>query len=330
LLKPNQKVAFSLMNRSRNGELTKNEMIVIISGIFKVLKELTIPGFNSKVGVEFATEVFHLLDTDKDGIVNFPEFCEGLQKNSSYIKCLGVLKNDSTTRTNTNAGQLVTIGGKSWVSAFEMMLGMRLALEYVSDLGRPSKKGDFTVKLTFSLPEIIGSASEFVDYAPHAFDQIRKIFGIPKDEYIISLGPEQILGNLLIGNMSSLSEKVSDGKSGSFFFYSHDSRFMVKTIPNKELNIFTQVLPEYYKHISMNPETLMVRMYASHEIDNTAFVVMGNCFESPYNIDLIYDLKGSTVGRTNPNGFVKKDLDLLESKQVFKIGKEQKEKSKMF
>eukprot|EP01080_Neovahlkampfia_damariscottae_P007784 gene7784-12258_t len=320
------KFAFSLMNRSKTGSLSKNELVVLISGIFKVLKGLTIPGFDSKLAVEFATEVFNLLDTDKDGIVKFSEFVIGLEKNKNYIKCLGVLKNDQIPRINTNSGQLVSIGGKSWISAFEMMLGMRLALEYVSDLGRPAKKGDFTVKLTFDLPEIIATKSQFTDYAPHVFKQIRNFFGITQEEYIISLGPEQILGNLLIGNMSSLSEKVSDGKSGSFFFYSHDSRFMVKTIPSKEMNIFSNVLGEYYKHVSMNPGTLMVRMYASHEIDNTPFVVMGNCFESSFAIDVIYDLKGSTVGRTNPHGFVKKDLDLLEAKEIFKIGKEQKEK----
>lgn len=62
----------------------------------------------------------------------------------------------------------------------------------------------------------------------------------------LSLGPEQILGNLLVGNLSSLSEKISDGKSGSFFFYSHDGKFLVKTIHDSEKNTLKQILPYYY------------------------------------------------------------------------------------
>lgn len=48
----------------------------------------------------------------------------------------------------------------------------------------------------------------------------------------------------------------------------------------------------------------------------------GNTFESSVKIDEIYDLKGSTKGRTS-KGFVKKDLD-LQKKLLF--GKEEKKK----
>ena len=63
----------------------------------------------------------------------------------------------------------------------------------------------------------------------------------------MSLGPEQVLGNLLIGRLSTLSEKISDGKSGSFFFFSHDGKFMAKTISKGEGNNFRNLLPHYYK-----------------------------------------------------------------------------------
>ena len=94
---------------------------------------------------------------------------------------------------------------------------------------------------------------EFKDYAPQVFRKIRALFGVPEREYMMSLGPEQvrnsdairtaidrnsaqfsaisdgppillqILGELLLGTMGSLSELFSEGKSGSFFYFSNDA-----------------------------------------------------------------------------------------------------------
>jgi hypothetical protein len=75
-----------------------------------------------------------------------------------------------------------------------------------------------------------------------------------------------------------------------------------------------------------NPESLICRIYGSHEISGNNFIVMGNVLESPLPLSSIFDLKGSTVGRTNPNGFVKKDLDL---KKKINIGQNAKEKCKI-
>ncbi len=36
---------------------------------------------------------------------------------------------------------------------------------------------------------------------------------------------EQVLGGLLLGDARSLAERVSEGRSGSLFYYSHDNRF---------------------------------------------------------------------------------------------------------
>lgn len=59
--------------------------------------------------------------------------------------------------------------------------------------------------------------------------------GIDETSYMFSLGPEQLLGNMMLGNLSSLSMSLSEGKSGSFFFTSHDGRFLVKTISSVRL-----------------------------------------------------------------------------------------------
>ena len=46
---------------------------------------------------------------------------------------------------------------------------------------------------------------EFCDYGSLAFAQIRDSFGIAPEEYCASLGPESLMGNLLLGNLCTLS-----------------------------------------------------------------------------------------------------------------------------
>lgn len=73
-------------------------------------------------------------------------------------------------------------------------------------------------------------ACSFYEYSPLIFERIRKMYGISNDDFLRSIGPEQLLGDLIFGNLASLTEKVSSGKSGSFFYYSFDDKYMLKTI----------------------------------------------------------------------------------------------------
>ena len=38
------------------------------------------------------------------------------------------------------------------------------------------------------------------------------------------------------------------GRSGSFFFFSHDRKFIIKTMTNSELGLFLNKLPAFIKH----------------------------------------------------------------------------------
>jgi hypothetical protein len=57
---------------------------------------------------------------------------------------------------------------------------------------------------------------------------------------------------------------------------------------------------------------MLCRIYGFHAINDKTFIVMGNVFSSHIQIDSLYDLKGSTVGRTS-SGPVKRDLDFNRS-----------------
>lgn len=86
---------------------------------------------------------------------------------------------------------------------------------------------DFKLKYYFELmPKRTGNEKatfkvcKFFDYAPQVFNHIRKMFYIDNDNYLSSIGPETLLSSILKGDLSTLSELTSTGKSGSFFYYS--------------------------------------------------------------------------------------------------------------
>lgn len=67
------------------------------------------------------------------------------------------------------------------------------------------------------------------------FRKIREFFGVSSHDYLQSVGPEQLVGNMVLGNLASLSELCSEGKSGAFFYYTADGRFLIKTVSRKVL-----------------------------------------------------------------------------------------------
>jgi len=119
---------------------------------------------------------------------------------------------------------------------------------------------------------------------------------------MFSLGPEKVLGNILLGNLDALCEMVSSGRSGSFFFKSNDGKYLIKTLPADEHYLLQRILPSYLEHFTGNPNTLLTRFFGLHSMKcgsekDIYFVVMGNLFDSPLKIHEQYDLKGSTIGR---------------------------------
>ena len=68
----------------------------------------------------------------------------------------------------------------------------------------------------------------------------------------------------VLGNLSSLSELSSEGKSGAFFYYTADGKYMMKTVTPKEFILLRHILKGYYDHIKENPETLIVRFLGLH------------------------------------------------------------------
>ncbi|KAF2070821.1 hypothetical protein CYY_007868 [Polysphondylium violaceum] len=134
-------------------------------------------------------------------------------------------------------------------------------------------------KMTFS----------FKDYCPHAFSRLRDIFNIDSTSYLHSI-------------CKTWNEVSTPGKSGSIFFFSSDSQYVLKTIPKREANLLVSLLPEYYEHMKRNPNSLLTKFFGLHRVKpkegrQVRFVVMKNLFYTPKQITQRFDLKGSTVGR---------------------------------
>ena len=56
------------------------------------------------------------------------------------------------------------------------------------------------------------------------------------------------------------------GASGSFFFYTHDRRFIIKTMTKEELKVFLRLLPYYELHLKENRDSLISRIYGVYTI----------------------------------------------------------------
>jgi hypothetical protein len=135
----------------------------------------------------------------------------------------------------------------------------------------------------------------FTDYAPKVFNAIRIMNQISVDEYLSSLDPVRF--------MVSLSDhKFSEGRSGSFFVFSPDKKFIIKTVTKAEAELLFHILPKYYGYLLRNPQSFIVRFYGLHcmeymDLEATYCVVMENVFHTNLKIHEKYDLKGSWVAR---------------------------------
>lgn len=96
--------------------------------------------------------------------------------------------------------------------------------------------------------------------------------------------------------------KESAGKSGSFFFFSFDKKFLLKTMNDNEMYIFKKILPEYLNHLQNNPNSLIARIYGIFTVNMEELVpvhilLMSNAAQAGKLIEKVFDLKGSIINR---------------------------------
>lgn len=150
----------------------------------------------------------------------------------------------------------------------------------------------------------------FRTYAPVAFRYFRDLFGIPPDDFMISICNE------------NLRELSNPGASGSIFYLTRDDEFILKTVSLKEAEFLQKLLPGYYMNLQQNPRTLLPKFFGMYTYQanqkNIRLVVMNNLLPSGFKLHLKFDLKGSTYKRKaskrekEKKSPTFKDLDFLE------------------
>ncbi|KAF9596848.1 hypothetical protein IFM89_013896 [Coptis chinensis] len=230
-------------------------------------------------------------------------------------------------------GETISKGHKN----YELMLNLQLGIRHA--VGRPAPTTSLDLKASaFDPKEKIwtkfppeGSkhtpphqSCEFKwkDYCPLVFRTLRKLFKVDAADYMLSICGDDALRML-----------SSPGKSGSFFYLTHDDRYMIKTVKKSEVKVLLKMLSAYYNHVRAFENTLVTKFFGLHCVKlngptqkKVRFVIMGNLFCSEYTIHRRFDLKGSSHGRTTDKpeeeidgNTTLKDLDL---NFIFRLQKE--------
>ncbi|ETO01537.1 phosphatidylinositol-4-phosphate 5-kinase its3, partial [Reticulomyxa filosa] len=142
----------------------------------------------------------------------------------------------------------------------------------------------------------------FIDYCPHVFRYLRTcVYGISDREYLSSMrqGADE-------KHIEDIVAKFSEGRSGAFFFYSLDAKYIIKTVTKREAQTLLDLLRPYKEYMQSHPNTYLNKFLGLHALkiyqSQLYFVVLANVFLPNPPPHEIYDLKGSWVDRlTNYN-----------------------------
>ncbi|XP_023732900.1 phosphatidylinositol 4-phosphate 5-kinase 6 [Lactuca sativa] len=191
---------------------------------------------------------------------------------------------------------------------YELMLNLQLGIRH--SVGRPAPSKSVDLKATgFDTEEKLwtkfppeGSKHtpphqscdfRWKDYCPFVFRTLRKLFNVDPAEYMLSICGDE-----------ALRELSSPGKSGSFFYMTHDDKYMIKTMKKAEVKVLKRMLPSYFEHVKAYENTLVTKFFGLHcvKLSGTSqkkvrFVIMGNLFHTNVRINRRFDLKGSSHGR---------------------------------
>merc|ERR1712176_1683163 len=112
------------------------------------------------------------------------------------------------------------------------------------------------------------------------------------------------------GDITKVSEEIianfSEGRSGAFFFFTPNNKYLIKTLNKNEAKLLIDSLPAYVEYLKQNGHsTYLTKYYGLHSVQlyskRIFFMVSGNVFPSdPSLFDQIkerYDIKGSWIDR---------------------------------
>lgn len=141
------------------------------------------------------------------------------------------------------------------------------------------------------------------------FQAIREEYNINYQELLQSFSLEGEIERFIEKNFEDNLWIPSSGKSGSYFYISLDSKFIIKTLRENEYDQLQQMASLYLEYIRKNRRTFLVQFLGLYTIkDLRAYkrpfgrlLLMNNIYYSCPDSSVFYDLKGSTIGRKTEN-----------------------------
>ena len=171
------------------------------------------------------------------------------------------------------------------------------------------------------------------EFAPKCFAYLRNLESIDMNEMVNQFLPKN--------NKKGIKE--SQGKSGSFFISTDDSKYLIKTLKVEEFDLIrNNFLYKYCKYIAQNPKSLLSRLYGMYNLnvnngkDNILIIVMRNVIgDFKDNVIAKFDLKGSSFKRKSKLDIEKidektmKDNNFDEIEHKIFLGKESSDKLRL-
>jgi len=166
--------------------------------------------------------------------------------------------------------------------------------------------------------------SEITSHLQWKFAEIMKLDAV---------SPHDVMNSLSVDMNRQMVFRAGQGAglSGSFFFFSHDNRFLIKTVKESEMNIILNMVDDIIVHIkNCKNKSLLARIYGVFTIQTDMFdplniIIMENTSRDKYKggNKMIFDIKGSTTNRKVHKGErfwkkkwnyskVLKDIDFLK------------------
>lgn len=140
-------------------------------------------------------------------------------------------------------------------------------------------------------------------FSPSLFESIRTAFGISEVKYYATLGLQEVRN---ASCFRVITKDDASGKSGSFFFFSSDQRFILKSCTKTDIKTLIKILPKYAEYVKkQGSKTLLPRYLGMYQLsftekdspEDVTMVVMTNFFGGSHKIHCRFDLKGSTFKR---------------------------------
>jgi len=128
-----------------------------------------------------------------------------------------------------------------------------------------SNKGSMKSAITTEKLLDLTIKSEIVSHEMHKFARIMKLDKVSPEDVIQSLSVEENIEQVFQAGEGA-------GLSGSFFFFSKDKRFLIKTIEKSEIEVLLGMLDDMIKHFEdTNNQSLLARIYGVFTIKTDYF-----------------------------------------------------------